>query len=80
VIDKGVPNHHKYSFMGESDEKPGLIAGDLVVVVEEKPHEVFKRKQADLIMIKKITLKEALVGYRFSITHLDGSKKVIQAT
>jgi len=64
-VDKGVPNHHKYPYMGESDEKPGMMAGDLVVIIEEKPHEIFKRKNADLIILKKISLKEALVGYKF---------------
>mmetsp|Transcript_4415 Transcript_4415/g.4230 ORF Transcript_4415/g.4230 Transcript_4415/m.4230 type:complete len:437 (+) Transcript_4415:29-1339(+) len=79
VIDKGVPNHHKYSFMGESDEKPGMQAGDLIVVVEEKEHELFKRKKADLVMLQKISLKEALTGYKFLIKHLDGTQKLIQS-
>lgn len=78
-IDKGVPNHHKYSFHGESDEKPGMLPGDLIVVIEEKEHEIFKRKKADLVMLKKITLKEALTGYKFILTHLDGTQKLIQA-
>lgn len=80
TIDKGVPNHHKYSFMGESDEKPGMQAGDLIVVIEEKQHDTYKRKNADLIIEKKVTLKEALTGYRFVITHLDGTQKLIQAS
>jgi len=42
--------------------------------------KIFKRKKADLVMIKKLTLKEALTGYRFMITHLDGSQKLIEAT
>jgi DnaJ-class molecular chaperone len=36
VIDKGAPNKHKYTFHGESDEKPGMLPGDLIVVIEEK--------------------------------------------
>jgi len=80
VIDKGVPNGHKYSFHGESDEKPGMLAGDLIVIVEEKAHDLFKRKKADLVILKKISLREALTGYKFIVTHLDGSQKLIQAT
>lgn len=76
TVDKGVPNHHKYNFHGESDEVPGLIPGDLIVVIEEKEHETFKRKKADLIMTKKITLKEALTGYCFTVKHFDGDKIV----
>lgn len=76
TVDKGAPNHHKYNFYGESDEAPGMQSGDLVVLIEEKEHEVFKRKKADLIMTKKISLKEALVGYRFTIKHFDGDKVI----
>ncbi|CAG9333355.1 unnamed protein product [Blepharisma stoltei] len=79
TIDKGIPNHHKYSFMGESDEKPGVLPGDLIVIIEEKHHEIFKRKHADLIFIKKITIKEALTGYNFKIPHLDGTEKLIES-
>ena len=78
-IDKGAPNKHRYNFHGESDEAPGFQPGDLVVEIQEKEHEVFKRKKADLMMEKKITLMEALTGYKFTITHLDGSTHLIQS-
>jgi DnaJ homolog subfamily A member 2 len=74
AVDKGCPNHHKYSFYGESDEEPGLKPGDLVVIIEEAEHPVFKRKKADLIMSTTISLKEALTGYKIKIDHLDGPK------
>mmetsp|Transcript_6847 Transcript_6847/g.12428 ORF Transcript_6847/g.12428 Transcript_6847/m.12428 type:complete len:437 (+) Transcript_6847:1278-2588(+) len=79
VVDKGVPNGHKYSFHGESDEAPGLQAGDLIVVVETKEHPLFKRKKADLIITKKINLYEALTGYSFAVQHLDGTTRVIKS-
>ena len=78
-VDKGVPNHHKYSFHGEADEAPGVLPGDLVVIVEEAEHELFKRKKADLILTKKISLKEALTGYVFTIPFLDGTEKLIKS-
>jgi DnaJ family protein A protein 2 len=74
VIDKGCPNHHKYTFYGEADEQPGLRPGDLVVVVEEVEHPIFKRKKADLAMNAKISLKQALTGYKLKIDHFDGVK------
>lgn len=76
TIDKGAPNHHKYNFHGESDEAPGLLPGDLIVIIEEKEHEIFKRKKADLVMTKKLSLKEALTGYSFIINHFDGEKAI----
>ena len=74
TVDKGCPNHHKYSFYGESDEEPEMKPGDLIVIIEEADHPLFKRKKADLIMSITISLKEALTGYKLKIEHLDGPK------
>jgi len=76
VIDKGCPNGHKYTFYGESDEQPGLRPGDLIVVIEEAEHPIFKRKKADLVMNAKISLKEALTGYKVRIDHFGGVKVI----
>ena len=74
AIDKGTPNNYQYKFNGEADEFPGMEAGDVVIVCQEQSHKRFKRKGADLLMEKTITLVEALTGVDFSITHLDGTK------
>jgi DnaJ-class molecular chaperone len=73
VIDKGSPHGEKYIFHGESDEHPDKEPGDVVIVVDEQPHKVFKRKGADLLMEKEITLLESLAGCDFPIKFLDGS-------
>jgi DnaJ family protein A protein 2 len=56
--------------------EPGLTPGDVVLVVQQKPHDTFKRIQqanpADLLLEKTISLKEALCGCSFSVQHLDG--------
>lgn len=49
------------------------MAGDLIFVIQEKPHETFTRKGADLYMKKTITLVEALIGFEFKVKHLDGT-------
>ena len=79
-VDKGAPNKHRMNFHGESDERPGYAAGDLVVIIVEKEHETFKRKKADLAMTKTISLIEALTGFSFTLTHLDGSKHIIKSS
>lgn len=73
-VDKGAPNGERYTKHGEGDEIPEAEAGDVIVVLEEKKHKVFKRKGADLYMDKEITLLEALTGLEFVLTHLDGRK------
>ena len=50
-----------------------------MVIVLEKEHSVFKRKKADLAMSKSITLIEALTGFSFSLTHLDGTTHIIKS-
>lgn len=73
-IDKGAPNGEKYVFHGEADELPGTEPGDVVIQVNEEAHALFKRRGADLLIEKEITLLEALTGVDFVLTHLDGRK------
>lgn len=74
TIDKGSPNGEKYVLHGEADEFPGMEPGDVIIQVVEQKHEFFKRKGADLMFEKEITLLEALTGVDFIITHLDDRK------
>ena len=74
TIDKGAPAGEKYVFHGEGDEFPGAETGDVIVVVDIQEHKQFKRKGADLLFEKKITLVEALTGVDFNFKHLDGRK------
>lgn len=73
-VDKGAPHGEKYIFHGESDEYPDREPGDVIIVVNEQPHALFKRKGADLLMEKEITLLESLTGCDFLVEHLDGTK------
>lgn len=54
------------------------VQGDLIIVVEEKPHHTFKRVKNDLYLEKKINLIEALCGLEFVIEHLDGRKLFVK--
>jgi DnaJ-class molecular chaperone len=72
VISKGMRENESIIFKGESDEVPGKETGDLVVVLHQKPHDVFQRHNVDLVMEKHISLYEALVGFSFLVKHLDG--------
>jgi len=76
-IDKGVKNGKKIKFDGESDEHPGLLPGDVIFVVQEKEHALFKRKGADLLMKKEINICEALCGTKFIVKQLDGRELLI---
>ncbi|KAF8633716.1 hypothetical protein AX17_004374 [Amanita inopinata Kibby_2008] len=77
-IDKGMKGGQTIYFRGESDQSPGAEAGDVVIVVEEKPHERFKRQENDLITEVEIDLLTALGGGQFAIRHLDDRVLVVK--
>lgn len=71
-VEKGMSHKQKLTFSGEGDQEPNVIPGDVIVLLVQEPHPVFTRDGGDLIMEKEITLYEALCGFSFTITHLDG--------
>jgi len=79
-IEKGMTHNQKIVFEGEADEAPDTVPGDIVFVIQQKEHDTFKRKGADLYYEKELTLTEALCGFKFSIKHLDGRELLVQST
>jgi DnaJ family protein A protein 1 len=41
-VDKGMVDGQKITFNGEGDQEPGLEPGDIIIVLDEKEHPVFK--------------------------------------
>merc|ERR1719161_140488 len=79
-IQKGSPDNHKVTFREMADEHPDADAGDVVFVLKEQEHAQFKRRGADLFIERKISLVEALCGFEFELTHLDGRKLFIKTS
>lgn len=67
----------KITFSGEGDQAPGIIPGDIVIIIEEKPHDFFTRKGTDLFCTVKLDLQTALCGGQFHIKHLDDRTLVV---
>jgi len=78
-VEKGMNHNQKIPFRGMADEKPNMEPGDVNFIIQEKEHEVFKRKGADLLITKTLSLNEALTGFEWIITHLDGREIVIKS-
>merc|ERR1719339_631072 len=55
---------------GEGDQEPGLEPGDIIIVLDEKAHALFKRNGQDLIMKMDISLTEALTGLKKAVKTL----------
>ncbi|KAJ1999811.1 Type I HSP40 co-chaperone, partial [Coemansia thaxteri] len=70
-IDRGMKGGQKVVFQGEADQQPGIIPGDIVIVIEEKEHSRFKRRGDDLFFEAEIDLVTALAGGNLHIQHLD---------
>merc|ERR1719354_582861 len=77
-VDKGMQQGQKVTFSGEGDQEPGLEPGDIIIVLDEKAHTLFKRNGSDLVMKMDISLTEALTGMRKTIKTLDDRTLVIQ--
>lgn len=71
-IKPGWKKGTKVTFPEKGNEQRGVIPSDLVFIIDEKPHSLFKRDGNDLVLTQKISLIEALTGYTAQITTLDG--------
>jgi DnaJ family protein A protein 2 len=78
-IERGMKKGQRITFAGKGDSMPNQLPGDVVLIIDELPHELFQRRGSDLIMKKEITLLEALTGVKFVLEHLDGRQVVVQS-
>ncbi|KAF8497145.1 DnaJ-domain-containing protein [Russula emetica] len=76
-IDKGMKGGQTITFTGESDQAPGVTPGDVIIVIEEKLHDRFKRNDNNLMTDVEIDLLTALGGGKFTIKHLDDRALVV---
>lgn len=76
-VDKGMRDGQKITFSGEGDQEPGLEAGDIIIVLEEKEHESFRRSGNDLLYKQTLELVESLCGFHKSIKTLDDRELVV---
>lgn len=70
-VDRGVKSGTKIEFRGEGDQAPGVLAGDVVFQIEQKPHPRFTRRDDDLLYQAEIDLVTALAAGTIFIEHLD---------
>jgi len=63
-------------FPGEADEAPGWVAGDILIILQDKAGQEgpWKRNENNLVYNVQISLKESLTGYAVEIVHLSGDK------
>ena len=64
----------KITFPREGDQSGHNIPADIVFIIKDKPHPLFKRDGADLRYTAKISLKEALCGCSISVPTVTGER------
>ncbi|KAI0381758.1 DnaJ-domain-containing protein [Hypomontagnella monticulosa] len=72
-IKPGLKKGSKIKYKGVGDQEEGGKQ-DLHFIVEEKPHPLFVRDGDDLIHTIDLDLKEALTGWRRTVTTIDGKQ------
>lgn len=50
-VDKGMKHGQRITFTGEADQAPGVEPGDIVLLLQEKEHEVISFLSVCLIFV-----------------------------
>ncbi|OQS05603.1 hypothetical protein THRCLA_02289, partial [Thraustotheca clavata] len=79
VIERGMPSNHEIVFERESEQRPGMIPGNVIMRLIQQPHKTFRRTGDDLHADITISLKDALLGFESSLIHLDERKVTVEA-
>lgn len=65
----------KITFEGKGDERLGTLPADIIFIIDEKRHPLFKREGDDLELGVEVPLVEALTGCTISVPILGGENK-----
>lgn len=82
VVDKNIdihltPQHEngfEFVFSKQGNQEINKEISDLICIIQYKKHEFFEVKDKDLILIVKLSLKEALCGFERNFIHPNGSR------
>lgn len=71
-VEKGMKKGDHVRFAGDGDQVPGVkLSGDILIIIAQKPHDMFRRVGNHLLMNHVINLQQALCGFKLPIEHLD---------
>lgn len=79
-IAPGIIEGTRLVFPESGDQGPTRIPADIIFVVCDKPHKVFRREKLNLHMDYSIGLKEALCGFKMTIKTIDDRKLEVLIT
>jgi len=72
LVERGMSDGSELVFPRASEQSPDTVPGDVILTLRQQTHSRFRRQGNDLHYEHTISLKEALLGFRHSVQHLDG--------
>lgn len=81
-IPKGIDNNEIITLLnkGNSYVNNGVSHSNVKIIIVLKPHELFQRNGLDILYIKSISLKDALIGFSFMLNHINNKSYNISCT
>lgn len=76
-IPEGIDNNEIIMMKNKGNINTHGIQGDIKIQIKIKNNSIFTRQGLDLLVKKKISLKEALIGFKFEIKHLNKKSYMI---
>lgn len=76
-IPAGVSDGMQLSMSGKGNAAPnGGIPGDLIILIEEIPHESLKREGNNVVYDLHVSIVDAALGYSAEVPTIDGKAKI----
>jgi molecular chaperone DnaJ len=76
-IPAGVSDGMQLSMSGKGNAAPnGGIPGDLIILIEEIPHETLKREGNNIVYDLHVSIVDAALGYSAEVPTIDGKAKI----
>ena len=77
TVPSGVEDGNYLTLRGQGNAGPrGGAAGDLLVVIEEVPHELFSRHGDDVVYSLAVSFPDLVLGTKVEVPTLDGAVKL----
>ena len=70
-IEKGMRDGDEIVFKGEGEQNPDYLPGNLIYKLRVQQHRLFRRNGDDLHIDVDLNLKQAILGFRKTVKHLD---------
>ncbi|KAK2941069.1 putative Chaperone protein DnaJ [Blattamonas nauphoetae] len=79
-IKPGYKEGTKITFERYGDENPNSIPADIIFIIKQKPHPIFRREGNDLYMKQTLTLQQSLCGFEITIPFLNGETRRLSSS